>query len=432
MTSRDNPAVATECATVASALPLEAVWRRPAVDLDAVALVSGNAIYAASQLALVIIIAKLGSVVQVGQFAYALAMTTPVFIFSQLQLRGLQATDAAGEYSFAEYLSLRVATTAAAVLVVVALAVLTTEEGPQRGVVLAMAVAKAIESIADVAHGRLQQMERLGAIAMSFASRGVGGAIAFLLAFAIARELVPAIAVMTLWWVISYAAIEGRAVWNGGSMLSGVRIAPVLRLALFAAPMGVVMALSSLNIQLPRYFIEASLGAHGLGIFAGLAAIPLIGTTIVNPLCQAASARMARAYYQDDRAGFRQTAGQLLIVAAGIGAGMAAMALFLGDRLITLIYSAEYLGYRRTFLTLIVWGAFSCGAAVLGSAVTAARRIRVQMPILAVSTVVTALAAMTLVPRFGLTGAALAASLGTLVQGLWFAAVLGSLVRKQA
>jgi len=108
------------------------------------------------------------------------------------------------------------------------------------------------------------------------------------------------------------------------------------------------------------------------------------------------------------------------------------MALFLGDRLITLIYSAEYLGYRRTFLTLIVWGAFSCGAAVLGSAVTAARRIRVQMPILAVSTVVTALAAMTLVPRFGLTGAALAASLGTLVQGLWFAAVLGSLVRKQA
>ena len=40
-------------------------------DLDAVALVSGNAIYAASQLALVIVIAKLGSVVQVGHFAYA-------------------------------------------------------------------------------------------------------------------------------------------------------------------------------------------------------------------------------------------------------------------------------------------------------------------------------------------------------------------------
>jgi len=197
---------------------------------------SGNAIYAASQWALLIIVAKLGSVVQVGQFAYALALTAPIFILSQLQLRGLQATDAAGEYSFAEYLSLRVATTAFAILAVVGLAFLTTDAGPQRGVVLAMAVAKAIESVADVAHGRLQQIERLGAIAASFASRGVGGLLAFSLAFAVWRDLAPAIAAMTLWWVISYAAIEGRAVWNSGSVSGGAHIAPVLRLALVAAP----------------------------------------------------------------------------------------------------------------------------------------------------------------------------------------------------
>jgi len=412
-------------------LPLEAVGWRRAVDLDAVALVGGNAIYAASQWALLIIVAKLGSVVQVGQFAYALALTAPIFILSQLQLRGLQATDAAGEYSFAEYLSLRVATTAAAVLAVVALAFLTTDAGPQRGVVLAMAVAKAIESVADVAHGRLQQIERLGAIAASFASRGVGGLLAFSLAFAVWRDLAPAITAMTLWWLISYAAIEGPAVWNSGSVSGGAHIAPVLRLALFAAPMGVVMALSSLNTQLPRYFIEASLGARGLGIFAGMAAIPLIGATIVSPLCQAASARLARAHYHGDRAGFRQTVGQLLIVAAAIGASMAAMTLLLGDRLITVIYSTEYAGYQRTLLVLIVWGTFSNGAAVFGTAVTAARRLRVQVPILAISTVVTAVAAMTLVPRFGLTGAALAASLGALVQGLWFAAVFGLVIRKQ-
>ena len=125
-----------------------------------------------------------------------------------------------------------------------------------------MAVAKAIESVADVAHGRLQQIDRLGAIAASFASRGVGGLLAFSLAFAVWRDLAPAITAMTLWWSISYAAIEGRAVWNSGSVSGGAHIAPVLRLALFAAPMGVVMALSSLNTQLPRYLIEASLGAR--------------------------------------------------------------------------------------------------------------------------------------------------------------------------
>jgi len=121
----------------------------------------------------------------------------------------------------------------------------------------------------------------------------------------------------------------------------------------------------------------------------------------------------------------------LLIVAAAIAAGMAAVALLIGDRLITLVYSAEYAGYRRPFLMLILWGALSCGATVVGSAVTAARRIGIQMPILAASTMVTGFAALTLVPRFGLTGAALAASAGMLVQGLSFGAVLLSLVRKQ-
>jgi O-antigen/teichoic acid export membrane protein len=422
----------TECAGAASQVRLEAAGRPRAVDLDAAALVSGNTIYAASQWALLLIIAKLGSVVQVGQFASALAMTAPIFIFSQLQLRGLQATDAAREYSFAEYLSLRMATTAAAVLAVVSLVFMTTEAGPQRGIVLAMAVAKAIESIADVAHGRLQQLERLGVVAGSFASRGLGGLLAFSLAFAAWRDLAIAILGMTLWWVVSYAAIEGRALWKSGGAFLGARIAPVLRLAIFAAPMGVVMALSSLNIQLPRYFIEASLGTQKLGIFAGLAAVPLAGAAIVSPLCQAASARLARAYHRNDRAEFRRTVGLLLIVSGGIGAGIAATALLLGDRLITLMYSTEYAGYQQTFLMLVVWGTFSYGAAVLGTAVTAARRIRVQAPILATSTAVTALTAMFLVPRFGLIGAALAASLGALAQGLWFAVVLRSLARNPA
>ena len=41
--------------------------------------------------------------------------------------------------------------------------------------VVAMAVAKSIECVADVSHGRFQQTERLHVISASFASRGVFG-----------------------------------------------------------------------------------------------------------------------------------------------------------------------------------------------------------------------------------------------------------------
>ncbi len=418
-------ASATTCPTP----PLEGLEPARAVNRSAIALVAGNAVYAASQWALVVVIAKLGGVVQVGQFAYALAMTAPIFIFSQLQLRGLQATDASGEFSFAEYLSLRLAATGAALGLVVIVAWMLTEAGSQRTVVLALALAKAIESVADIAHGRLQQLEQLETIAASFASRGVGGLVAFSLVFAARHDLSWAVAAMTAWWALSYAVIDWRALRGSGVVLDGAQLAPVMRLALFAAPMGIVMALASLNIQIPRYVIEDALGSGALGIFAGLAAIPLVGTIVVNALCQAASARLARAFHQRERAAFGRSVGQLLTVSLAIGVALAVGVILLGDVLVSALYSPEYLGHGSVLLALVAWGTCSDAAAVLGTAVTSARQIRMQVPVLVGSTVVTAVAALTLVPPFGLTGAAMAASLGALVQTAWFAVALRWLLR---
>lgn len=53
----------------------------------------------------------------VGEFALALAITAPVVIGAGLSLRGVQATDAASEYHFGNYLLLRLLTTGAAGLV---------------------------------------------------------------------------------------------------------------------------------------------------------------------------------------------------------------------------------------------------------------------------------------------------------------------------
>ena len=60
---------------------------------------------------MVIVLAKLGSPEHLGQFAFGLAMTAPVFMFSTLRLRDVQATDAKNEYRFGDYFALRIMTT---------------------------------------------------------------------------------------------------------------------------------------------------------------------------------------------------------------------------------------------------------------------------------------------------------------------------------
>ena len=133
----------------------------------------GNVVYAGAQWGLLVVLAKLTNPETVGRFALGLAVTTPIIVFSQLQLRGVQATDARSEYDFGHYLALRLATTAAALCVIAAVAGWGGYGRNAALVILAVGLSKAIESITDVVYGLLQRRERMDRIARSRIIKGI-------------------------------------------------------------------------------------------------------------------------------------------------------------------------------------------------------------------------------------------------------------------
>src|ERR1035441_4592676 len=78
----------------------------------------GNGVYLACQYATLMVLAKLGNPTLVGQFSLGLAITAPVIIFSQMQLRQMQVTDVKGEYLFADYFCSRLIFSALALMVI--------------------------------------------------------------------------------------------------------------------------------------------------------------------------------------------------------------------------------------------------------------------------------------------------------------------------
>ena len=85
---------------------------------------AGNVIYAASSWAILIVLAKLGTPEIVGHFTLGLAVTAPIIMFTNLALRAVQSTDAHREYTFSDYLALRLLMTTMAVLLIAGIAVL--------------------------------------------------------------------------------------------------------------------------------------------------------------------------------------------------------------------------------------------------------------------------------------------------------------------
>ena len=98
--------------------------RAPRISLRAnfVATFVGNVIFAASQWAVLSLIAKLGDNEMLGYYALALAIVTPVTMFSHLNLRAVLATDNAERHPFGDYLAVRLGTTALGLAAVSAIA----------------------------------------------------------------------------------------------------------------------------------------------------------------------------------------------------------------------------------------------------------------------------------------------------------------------
>lgn len=393
----------------------------------------GNVVYAGCQWGMLVVLAKLGSPEMVGQFALGLAITAPVIMFTNLQLRGVQATDARREYLFGDYLGLRLTTTALALLVILGIVLVSGYRWETALVILAVGIAKAFEAISDAFYGLLQQHERMDRIAKSMMIKGLLSLVALGVGVHLtgsvfwgAVGLVVAWALILVGYDIRSGALilkplpqMGGAAPNEGDQEAVLRplweVKTLARLAWLALPLGFVMMLISLNANIPRYFIERYLGERELGIFAAIAYLQVAGITVVGALGQSASPRLAKYYAAGNGPAFRT----LLLKLAGIGVLLGGVgvlvALMAGRELLPLLYRPEYAEYE-----LLVWLMVAAGisyvASFLGYGMTAARYFRVQMPLFAVVTATTILAGLWLIPADGLRGAAIALMIAAVVQ----------------
>jgi O-antigen/teichoic acid export membrane protein len=381
----------------------------------------GNFVYSLCQWGMLSVLAKAGNAGIVGQFALGLAISAPVFMFTNLQLRAVQATDARGEYQFSDYFTLRFLTTAIGFLAVMGLAMTLRLDNATRGVILLVGLAKSIECISDVIGGLLQLRERLNQVAVSLMIRGSLSVFAFGAIYVSFHNLIACVGAMCLAWLavlLSYDVRRAKQALIPGEPWFHLDWRLLRRLSLLSLPLGLVMMLISLDTNIPRYVLEHFGGPGELGVFASLAYLLVAVNTIVNALGQAATVRLSSMFAGCDFAGFRKL--MLKLTSIGIAIMVLAMmvAALFGRILLSLLYRPEYGKHEGMLLVLVAAAGVGAVGSFLGYGMTAARCFRSQVPLIAASTMVSGAVSALLVPFYGSIGAAL----GDLASALAFAA----------
>lgn len=366
----------------------------------------GNAVYSACQWGILMVLAKCGTAVLVGQFAFSLAVTAPVYMFSNLQLRVVQATDARNEYAFGHYLGLRLLTVAASLLVIGLLSLAGGYSGSEARVILWIGLAKGFESFSDIVFGLLQNHECMNRVAVSLLIKGPLSLLAVFWTLRLTGSMAAVAAALAL------AGLTVLLVYDltGAGRFAGIRPVFDLRvlrsLVAVSLPLGVVMMLISLNTNIPRYFIERLLGAEELGYFAALTYIMVAGAVIVDALERSAGPRLAKYYAGGFLKKFRRLLLQLVLAGFLLGlAGLGAVFLF-GAEILTFLYQPDYAAYTRLFALVMAAAGLRYMASFFGCGMTAARYFKIQPLLHVLIIVVNILACAALIPGKGLEGAA--------------------------
>ena len=362
----------------------------------------------------------------VGQYGLAMAVATPILALSSLQLRAVLTTDVKEKVPFGEYLGFRLTTTVISLLIIGTIPFVMHYRSDSTLVVLIIGLGQAIETLADLYWGRMQFYDHMDRIAKSMIARGVlglgglfatvyltksvvWGAVALVLARGIVlvgydmskrAQLLPRHADRAEAEVI--LTDEKKVLWplwNWSTQSELFRTSIVL---------GVIAMLVSLMPNMPRYFIQSSLGEHALGIFTATAFLVSSGSLIVNAMGQSAFVRLAKHYGTGDVAGFNSLLFKLLGIAAFLGLGGIGVAVFFGHFLLQLLYRPEYAEHTDVLVAMMIGGAMSYIAAQMASAITSARCFAPQIPVLACSVAAATLASLFLVKSHGILGAAYA------------------------
>ena len=371
----------------------------------------GQVVFAACHWGGFVVLGRLGGPEELGRYALALAVVTPIMLFGRMQMRELQVADAARRHRFEDYAAVRLAGTTCAGVVVLAVASVSYTWRAALPILL-VALARGFENLSEVNYGLAQRHGRLDLVARSVMLRGALGLLALATGYYLSKDLGVGLAGMAaawglVWWSLDRTTPERWPDPSGSEPVQQARLGRRLHLAWTAVPLAIAMLLVALNPNVPRYFIEAAFGLDALGLFAAMAHFVIAGRMIINSLCQAASPRLADLYAAGDRVKFRRLLLRLIGLSLVPGLGGLAFAILFGRELLELIYGSQFARGADIFPWIMLVAVILYAQTPFDFGLTAMHQFKIQPLIFGLVVLVNVVGCVLLVPRYGLLGATL-------------------------
>ncbi len=367
----------------------------------------------------------------VGHFAIASAVTVPIMVFFNLQLRTVVVSDARNEHEFADYFGLRVITVCLALACMVAIGALGNFDPQAKYALFGLCGVRILDGLGDIVHAYMQRFEKLNLMAVSLLLRGICTVAGIAIGMAVFKSLWAAVCCMFGLLLIEIAVFQMWALRKTRNEIAHlnpgwVRLSPRFRaqdlrsISLLALPLGISAVIGAFAAQIPLYIIDHKYGSEALGKFAviynPLMAMPIF----IVAAFEGVLAQLSAAAATKNVTLWRHLLGRLIGFASFSALALVLGVRVLGEPFLKMVYGPSYAAQSSLFFVLAIGVGTGFVTTVLAASVLANRRFTTILVVSLCQLPVAAALFVVLIGRFGMLGAGYALIAGQVLSVVVF------------
>ena len=326
---------------------------------------------------LTIVVTQLAGAEQAGMFSLAFVTALLLMFVGNYGVRNFQASDLDEEYSFADYQANRVLTVVIMLVAGITYCKFRGYTDQMWLMSLGVYLYKAVDALADVYEGRLQQVDKLYLAGISQAFRSAAALIGFSLALLITRNVGVSSIVMAVIAALTFVVFTFPLAQLETPKSRRANAKRVIALLKQCFPLFVALFMYNLIDNMPKFVMEGALSYDNQLYYNALYfpahAILLTSGFIYKPMLL----KMANAWADPSkRKKFDLIIVVMFVIIVGITVVVAGAMSWFGLAIMSFLYGIDFEQYRGLCFVMLAAGGVTAGIEFLYQVITVLRRQR--------------------------------------------------------
>ena len=322
-----------------------------------------------------VVTTQLVGVEQAGRFSMAFVTGTLLLFIANYGVRTFQVSDLSERHSFADYQANRALTCIVMMLVGILYCQLRGYDPQMFTLCMGMFAYRAVDGLADVYEGRLQQMDKLYLAGISQAIRSAAVIIAYCALILITRSIGAAGVAMAVASVASFVLLTLPLTYFETPKSTKLSIAGVRNLFVQCFPLFVALFLYNLIDNMPKFAMEGALSYDNQLYFNALFSPAHIIIMVIGFIYKPQLMRLAEIWADPKRRGrFDLIVLAVLAIIVALTGGVAVVMGTVGIPVMSFLYGVDFEQFRGLCYVMVATGGVCAAIDFLYQIITVLRR----------------------------------------------------------